>query len=90
MPVSKEGILQIAIIATFEVYKFTRMLFRLQNCVETFQRLVDKPLQGLLFIYAHTSGILITNACSGYGDHVYIGYSKDYQTLTLVNFEVCV
>lgn len=59
---AEEDISKIAIITPIGEFEFVRMPFGLRNAAWTFQRFIDKVLQGLTFAYAYIDDILFASA----------------------------
>jgi hypothetical protein len=48
-------------VATFGLYEFTRMPFGLRNAGSTFQRLMDRVLNGLPFAFCYLDDIIVAS-----------------------------
>ena len=59
IPVLEEDVKKTAITTSFGLYEFMRMPYGLRTAAQTFQRLIDEVLRGLLFAFAYTDDVLI-------------------------------
>lgn len=53
--------LKTAIIIPFRLQEFTKIPFELGNATQTFQRLIDKVLRGLIFAFSYIDDVLIAS-----------------------------
>ena len=60
-PVSPEDVPKTAIITLFGLFEYLRMPFRRQNSGNTFQRLLDRVMQGLPYTFIYINDILIAS-----------------------------
>ena len=63
MPVQQADIEKTAIITPFGTFEFLYMPFGLRNAAATFQRLMDKILEGLPFIFVYLDNNLVSSVC---------------------------
>ncbi|CAE1251459.1 unnamed protein product [Acanthosepion pharaonis] len=68
IPVAAEDIHKTAITTPFRLYEFLRMPFGLRNAAQSFQRLIDEALRGLLHSFAYIDDLLVASA--NMDDHV--------------------
>ncbi|UYV60648.1 hypothetical protein LAZ67_1001758 [Cordylochernes scorpioides] len=61
VPVESRDIPKTAVTTRFGLFEFPRMFFGLCNAAQTFQRLINKVLQGLDFAYAYIDDVLIAS-----------------------------
>ena len=61
IPVAPADIPKSAIITPFGLWEYTRMPFGLRNSAQTFQRLMDSVLSGLLFVLGYLDDVLIAS-----------------------------
>jgi hypothetical protein len=62
VPVEASSIPKTAIITPFGLFEFLRMPFGLRNAGQTFQRMMDRVLQGLDFCFCYLDDVLVASA----------------------------
>jgi hypothetical protein len=66
--VRAEDIPNMAIITPFGLWEFLLMPFRLKNTVQSFQRLMDRLMAGLDFVFVYLDNIPVTARILGYNE----------------------
>jgi hypothetical protein len=61
IPMHAEDIPKTAVATPFELYEFTRIPFGLRNAGSTFQRLMDRVLNGLTFAFCYLDDIIVAS-----------------------------
>jgi Reverse transcriptase (RNA-dependent DNA polymerase) len=61
VPVAAEDVPKTAIVTPFGLYEFLYMPFGLKNSAQMFQRLMDKILRGLPYVFVYLDDILIAS-----------------------------
>ena len=59
--VAPEDIPKTAVTIPFDLYEFVKMPFGLRDAAQTFQRLMDEVLRGLLYVNAYIDDILVAS-----------------------------
>ena len=62
VPVESSSIKKTAIITPFGLFEFLRMPFGLRNAGQTFQRMMDRVLQGLDYCFCYLDDVLVASA----------------------------
>jgi hypothetical protein len=64
VPVRDEDVRKTAIVTPFGTYEYLRMPFGLRNAGQTFQRLLDSVLAGMLHCFVYIDDVLVASASS--------------------------
>jgi Reverse transcriptase (RNA-dependent DNA polymerase) len=59
VPVAAEDVPKTAIVTPFGLFEYVFMPFGLKNAAQTFQRLMDKILRGLPYVFVYLDDILV-------------------------------
>lgn len=90
VPVKEEDIPKTAIITPFGLFEFPVMTFGLCNAAQTMQRLVDRVLAGLDFIYVYIDDILIASkSLEEHHRHLEIVFQRLQQAHLVINPDKC-
>ncbi len=80
-----------AIATPFGLFKFLRMTFGLRNAGNTFQRLMDRILAGLNFVFVYLDDVIIgSGSMSEHLQHVRILFQRLQAVGLVINREKCV
>jgi hypothetical protein len=81
-------ILKTAIATPFGLFEFLRMMFGLRNAGNTFQRLMDRILAGLDFVFVYLDDVII-RSMSEHLQHVRILFQGLQAAGLVINREKC-
>jgi len=91
IPVHPADIPKTAVITPFGLFEFTRMPFGLKNAGMSFQRLMDRVLAGLPFIFVYLDDILIASqSIADHRRHLQEVLSRLRQFGLVLNLDKCV
>ena len=91
IPVHPAHICKTAVITPFGLWEFTRMPFGLKNAGMSFQRMIDRALQGLPFIFVYLDDILIASPdAASHRLHLQAVFHRLRQFGLVLNISKCV
>ncbi|MFN9908355.1 MAG: reverse transcriptase family protein, partial [bacterium] len=91
IPMHPADIRKTAICTPFGLFEFRRMPFRLRNAGNTFQRMMDRILAGLSFVFCYLDDIIIASRDEQeHLEHLREVFSRLREAGLVINAEKCV